>query len=315
MDRLSPKRLIPITYGFLASNLVLFSWLLRHESLATSATFYTWAKLYPVLTVSQFWLMTDALFEPRQARRLFGFIGAGGILGGIAGGFLAGIAAEAIGTENLLVASAVLITLCAGIATYLHPEAATDRPTKTIEAGGHEAVGSAAQIVRESAHLRALSIILTLTIIVSTVVDWQMNKAVELFVAGEDGKTAFYGRFFALLNVASLLVQVVLTSYVLKRFGIRVALLLLPLGLLTGALGVLVHPALWTAALAKGADGTLRYSLDQSTRARKPEPRHTSNKCPSRPKPVTSVSACTALSCASASPGVLSFVVHSIICA
>jgi AAA family ATP:ADP antiporter len=267
VDRLPAKRLIPITYVFLASNLVLFSWLLRYESLATSATFYIWAKLYPVLTVSQFWLTTNALFEPRQARRLFGFIGAGGILGGIVGGFLAGITAETMGTENLLVASAAVITLCAGVAMYLHPDAATvSRRATTAEADSREPARSAAQIVRESAHLRALSAILTLTIIVSTVVDWQMNKAVELFVAGEDAKTAFYGRFFALLNLTSLLVQVVLTSYVLKRFGIRVALLLLPLGLFTGSLGVLVHPALWTAALAKGADGTLRYSLDQSTR-------------------------------------------------
>ena len=79
-------------------------------------------------------------------------------------------------------------------------------------------------------------------------------------------KIASYGRFFALLNGASFLVQVALTSYVLKRFGIGIALLLLPLGLLTGAVGLLVHPSLWMAALAKGTDGTLRYSLDQSTR-------------------------------------------------
>ena len=267
VGRLPPRRLIPATYGFLAVNLVVFSWMLRGESLATSAAFYIWAKLYPVLTVSQFWLMTNALFEPRQARRLFGFIGAGGILGGIAGGVLAGVMAEAIGTENILVAAAVVIALCAALATYLHPDASpVTRTTPVGGAGSREPVRSAARLVRESAHLRALSTILMLAIVVSTVVDWQMNKAVELFVVGEDAKTAFFGRFFALLNGASFLIQVGLTGYILRRFGIGFALLLLPLGLLTGAIGVLVHPALWTAVLAKGADGTLRYSLDQSTR-------------------------------------------------
>ena len=64
VGRLQPKWLIPVTYGFLAANLVLFSWLLRSESLAMSATFYIWAKLYPVLTVSQFWLMISVIFEP-----------------------------------------------------------------------------------------------------------------------------------------------------------------------------------------------------------------------------------------------------------
>ena len=76
VDRLRPKWLIPVTYEFLAANLVFFSWLLRYESLATSATFYIWAKLYAVLTVSQMWLITNVLFEPRRARRLFGFVGA-----------------------------------------------------------------------------------------------------------------------------------------------------------------------------------------------------------------------------------------------
>jgi len=103
-------RRFPVTYGFLATNLVLFSWLLRHESLATSAAFYIWAKLYPVLTISQFWLMMNVIFEPRQARRLVGFVGAGGILGGITGKLLAGATAEVVGTEGLLIASAVVIT-------------------------------------------------------------------------------------------------------------------------------------------------------------------------------------------------------------
>ncbi len=266
VDRLRPKWLIPVTYVFLAANLVLFSWLLRYESVATSAAFYIWAKLYPVLTISQFWLMMNVIFEPRQARRLVGFVGAGGILGGITGGLLAGATAEVVGTGGLLIASAVVITLCAGIAMHLHPESARVTRPAGAAAVAVEPARSAAQIVRASPHLRAIAVILTLSIIVSTVVDWQMNKAVELFVPGADAKTAFFGQFFALLNGASLLVQVMLTSYVLKRFGIGIALLLLPLGLLTGAVGVLVHPSLWMAALAKGADGTLRYSLDQSTR-------------------------------------------------
>lgn len=267
VERLSPRRLIPATYGFLALNLAVFSWMLGQESLATSVLFYIWAKLFPVLTVSQFWLMMNAMFEPRQARRLFGFIGAGGILGGIAGGVLAGAAAETIGAENILLAAAVVITACAVLAARLYPDAApTPRMGSAAGASQRESVPSAARLVRESAHLRALSTILMLAIVVSTVVDWQMNKAVELFVAGEDAKTAFFGRFYGMLNAASFLIQAGLTGYILKRFGVGLALLLLPLGLLTGAIGVLVHPALWTAVLAKGADGTLRYSLDQSTR-------------------------------------------------
>lgn len=270
VGRVRPRRLIAGTYIFLACNLVVFWWLLRSESLATSAAFYIWAKIYSVLVVSQFWLLANLLFDPRQAKRLFGFVGAGGILGGIVGGTLAGATARVVGTENLLLASSAVTVLCAWLALALHREApslAAPRPRASSAVDERARDGrSAGTLVRESPHLRAIAGILTLTIIVSTVVDWQMNKAVELFVPGEDAKTAFYGRFFAVLNGASFLVQVLLTSYVLRRFGIGVALLLLPIGMLTGSLGILAHPALWTAALAKGVDGTLRYSLDQSTR-------------------------------------------------
>ncbi|MGH7544852.1 MAG: Npt1/Npt2 family nucleotide transporter, partial [Gemmatimonadota bacterium] len=271
VDRVAPRRLIPGTYLFLAGNLVFFWWLLRYESLATSAAFYIWVKIFSVLVVSQFWLTANALFEPRQAKRLFGFVGAGGILGGIAGGTLAGATVVVVGTENILLASAVVIVLCALLVARLHPgnpevgaEARTGARAKSGSDGSDGE--SASALVARSPHLRAIATILTLTIIVSTIVDWQMNKAVELFVPGEDAKTAFYGRFFAVLNGASFLVQVLLTSYILRRFGIGIALLLLPVGLLTGSLGILVHPSLWTTVLAKGADGTLRYSLDQSTR-------------------------------------------------
>lgn len=267
VGRLSPRRLIAITYASLAGVLLLFFWLVQHKTLAGSAAFYVWAKLYPVLAVSQFWLMGNALFEPRQAKRLFGVIGAGGILGGIAGSALAGSIAELAGTENLLLVSAGATAACAGLATRVHP--ASMEPSLRTEArvtAGDEAPLSASALVRQSPHLRAISILLTLAIVVSTMVDWQLNKAVELFVAGEDAKTAFYGRFFALLNITSLFVQLLFTSFVLRRFGIGAGLLLLPLGLFAGALGVLLHPALLTASLAKGVDGTLRHSLDQSTR-------------------------------------------------
>lgn len=271
VDRVPPRRLVAGTYVFLAANLVVFWRLLRFESLATSASFYIWAKIYSVLVVSQLWLTANALLDSRQAKRLFGFVGAGGILGGIVGAALAGATARLVGTENLLLAAAAVIAVCAALAARLHPGSpAADSERQQHRQGSppepDRGGESAAAVVRSSPHLRAIAAILTLTIVVSTVVDWQMNKAVELFVPGEDAKTAFYGSFFAILNGASFLVQVLLTSYVLRRFGIGIALLLLPVGLLTGSLGILVHPSLWTAALAKGVDGTLRYSVDQSSR-------------------------------------------------
>ena len=38
-----------------------------------------------VLLISQFWTLANVVYDPRQAKRLFGFVGGGAPLGGIAG--------------------------------------------------------------------------------------------------------------------------------------------------------------------------------------------------------------------------------------
>lgn len=263
-DRIDRRTLILGTFGFLASNLVLFWWLLRAETVLASGAFYIWAKLYPLLLVSQFWLVANELFTTPQAKRTFGFIGAGGIIGGIAGSGVSGLLATRMGTEPLLFISVAILALCAGLVIVI------DRVTEPVRQRSpalkeKQATGSW-KLLRESSHLRTIACILGLTIVVSTIIDWQYNKAVDLFIEGEDAKTAFFGQFFAAINIASVLIQLLLTSWVLRIFGLGVALVLLPIGLLTGSIGIIAHPGLWTAIFAKGVEGSLRYSLDQSTR-------------------------------------------------
>ena len=71
----------------------LFWWLYRF-SLAVGAggAFYVWVTITFGATVSQFWSFANNVFDARQARRLFGLVTAGGLLGGIAGGQIARLA-------------------------------------------------------------------------------------------------------------------------------------------------------------------------------------------------------------------------------
>lgn len=262
--RVSRRTLILGTFAFLGSNLLVFWWLLRTETLMASAAFYIWAKLYPLLLVSQFWLVATELFTTPQAKRTFGFIGAGGIIGAIAGSAVAGLLATTLGSEPLLFISIVVLGLCAIPVVLVFRVAAPVSPRHEMD--GPEGTKSGWTTLSDSSHLRTIAFILALTIVVSTIVDWQFNKAVDLFIPGEDAKTAFYGKFFAVINVISVLIQILLTSWVLRVFGLGVALLMLPLALLTGSVGIILYPGLWTAVTLKGLEDSLRHSLDQSTR-------------------------------------------------
>ncbi len=264
-DRVSRTALVLGTLAFLASNLLVFWWFLRTEAILASGAFYIWAKLYPLLLVSQFWLVASQLFTTPQAKRVFGIIGAGGIVGGIAGSAIAGFLATRIGSEPLLLVSAGILGLSALLILAIDRFAPPVKTRPQLRREEEESPG-VWTLLKESSHLRTIAYLLGLTIVVSTIVDWQFNKAVELFVPGEDMKTEFLARFFVLLNFVSIGIQLFITSWILRVFGVGIALLLLPAALLAGSLGIVLFPTLWAAAIAKGTEGSMRYSLDQSTR-------------------------------------------------
>ena len=55
-----------------------------------------------MLLISQFWTLANDIYDPRQAKRVFGFIGGGASLGGATGAALTAFLVETIGAQNML---------------------------------------------------------------------------------------------------------------------------------------------------------------------------------------------------------------------
>src|SRR5215467_9189233 len=115
--------LLPRRYVFPGTQLVMVGLLLTFWSLFktgeswVSVPFYFWGALAGLLLISQFWTLANDIFDPRQAKRVFGFIGGGSSLGGILGADLARRYAKTIGTDNLLLVGAGLLVLCFFVVT------------------------------------------------------------------------------------------------------------------------------------------------------------------------------------------------------
>src|SRR5262245_4670155 len=58
--------------------------------------FYVWVNVYGLLLTSQFWIFTNSVSDPREARNIFGIVGGGGILGGLTGGIAAAALANRV---------------------------------------------------------------------------------------------------------------------------------------------------------------------------------------------------------------------------
>ncbi len=262
--RMSLPRLVGATTLVIILNLVVFWYLIGQHFSWLVYVFYVWVSLFGVFTTSQFWLLANYVFDPREAKRVFPFIAAGAILGGITGSLLTNLLAELVGTENLLWLCMIFLLLCFGILLAVWKMRRGDDPEKSKLRKKSSDISGMLPVILNSRHLKLLALMIALTVMVSTFVDFQFNKIVKDAFEDKDKLTAFFGAFFFWLSLISLVLQLLLSSRVLRRFGVGAAILFLPVGLLLGSTAIFVFPVLASAILVKISDGSFRYSINKT---------------------------------------------------
>ncbi len=230
--------------------------------------YYVSISLFGVLATSQFWVIANIVFDLREAKRLFGFIGAGAIAGGIFGGYLTTLLAKHFGNDIvILVATVLLISSLPIILSIwkiridqLNKYTKEERKDKKKELSGNSMSS-----VFQSKHLMNLAAIVGVSVIVAKLVDYQFSDISHKIYPDPDELASFFGFWFSSFNIVSLIIQLFLTNRLLARFGVSRNLLLLPLGLFLGSLLFLVLPELWVLILIKGVDGSFKQSINKAS--------------------------------------------------
>jgi AAA family ATP:ADP antiporter len=204
----------------------------------------------------------------REAKRSFGFIGSGAILGWIVGGLVTRAGVSRFGTENMLALVAVSLLVCAAIVMWIWRE----RPSyigNDMPASGRERqtfpLWSSFRLVRGSPYLRAIAALVIISAVTTTVAGWQFKAIAKASVPDTDDLAMFFGTFNMIAGLMSLLLQLLLTGRVLRTLGVGPALFIVPSAMLLGSAGVLVLGSIVAAAALKASDQVLRYSIDKAT--------------------------------------------------
>ena len=116
----------------------------------------------------------------------------------------------------------------------------------------------------QSPHLRAIAALILLGSVVTTVAGWQYKSIAKEAFAQKDQLTYFFGAVTAYTGIISLVAQLVLTAKLLRRFGVGLTLLILPVLLMAGSVAVLVWGTIWAATFLRSSDVVIRYSADTS---------------------------------------------------
>lgn len=265
--RLPSRWALPLILVGFTGGLLFFWALFRGDSTWVSAGFYLFGQIFGALLLSQFWTLANEIYDPRQARRLFGFIGGGASLGGMAGSGLAALVVGPVGTDGLLLFSALTLVAAALVVVAI----VRREPTARLAAGGADApsVGlvDAWRLIRDSPSLRQITLLVSFAACGAIVLDQQLSMAAEQFRGGgQDDITRFLASVRFFLSTSALLIQVLLVKQIYRFLGVGVALLILPITLgLTSTL-ILVSGALWAPAVASVVDRSIRYTVDRTTR-------------------------------------------------
>lgn len=226
--------------------------------------FYTWVAIYAVLSASQFWILANLIYNVREAKRLFGFIGSGAILGGIVGGYLTSILAPFIGNENLVFVAAFLLLLCILLLRKIWAAKAitTGKITKRESA----IVNSERpfQLILKSKHLTYIASIVAISVLVAKLVDYLFSDFASAAFSDADELTAFFAFWFSTFNLLSLVMQLFFTYRIVGIWGVGFSLLLLPIGIFGGSIFFLMLPELSAVVVIKAMDGILKQSVHKS---------------------------------------------------
>lgn len=271
---LARPTLIGGTNLLVAISLVLIFFGLGLQSLSTLLPWvlYIWSSIFGVFLVMQFWLLAGDLFDTREAKRLFGLVGAGAILGGVAGGVLSRVLAGNVGTRGLLLVAAAMLLVEAALARLVWPLRRAETPPTKPARGDEGGKSGGFHTLTQNPYVGLLALALLFSTIATTLLDWQFKGIVKAEFAGRtDAMTSYFGTLYAYLSAFSFALQTLLTGFVLRRFGVRWGLLLLPVSVVGGSALILTHTLipgvsrLFAASSAKVAEGGLRFAIDKAS--------------------------------------------------
>ncbi len=250
------SQFLPAVYIFFILNLLgfysLFHSDISHVYLARA--FFIWASVYNLFVVSIFWSFMADLYSDAQAKRLFGFIAAGGTAGAIVGPLLTTALALPLGPTNLLIVSAAFLgwavlaiqRLIRWNATTLKKQLARQKDesedAKNQPLGGGVMAG--VQLVFQSPYLRGIAILMVLYTTLSTFLYFQQAQIIRDSFSDSAQRTTVFAAIDLGVNGLTIVIQLFLTNRLIKALGLAWTLALVPLILCVGFLALSFMPVL-----------------------------------------------------------------------
>jgi len=253
--RFPVRRFLPYVYYFFIANLLLFFVLFKSDiaDAYVARAFFIWTSVFNLFIVSVFWSFMADMFNNDQARRLFGIVAAGGTAGALTGPVLTAVLVNPLGPSNMLLISVAFLAIAVGCIHRIiawKNSSSTDSldAERRPEAGRDQAIGggilAGIRRVFTSSYLAGICMLILLYTTLATFLYFQQAQIVRDSFDDPASRTAIFAAMDFSVNFLTIVAQLLLTSRIVRKWGLSWALALIPLLLGIGFMLLGIMPTL-----------------------------------------------------------------------
>ena len=276
VSRINQNRLILYIYSFFILNLILFLilWTFAGEDgrIWTGRAFYIWANVYSFFVVSIFWVTMINFFSHTDSKKFFGIISAGGSLGAFFGSTVAryfsteicgNTSISDLGPMSLIVFSIFSLLFAIFFSRTFKPRALDmDNYSKELGGSSFEAI----QNVIKDPTIRNIGLYVVLFTMLMTT-SWMISLGiVEEWSKDPCERTGFFARIEQIVTPLTLLMQLFLASYILRRVGSLAVLSIYGVLFAIAFMAYAFYPTITTVMMVVISLRIFEYGLNKPTR-------------------------------------------------
>lgn len=250
----------------ISSLLVLFRFLINLPGPTVAVCFYVFVDILSVVLVEQFWSLTNSIYTTREGKSWYGFVGTGGLVGGITGSGLSALLIQytPLQTPDLLLTAAITIGIIFALTWVmghigLYCEVENVVSVKVTGKGDWRVLG-------QNRYLMMIAAVLLLAQLVSPLIDYQFLNTIEDSYPEREARTAFLSLFFSVMGFISVGINLGITPLIHRFFGTIVGLLIQPLMISLFSCAFLFQSTLFFSSTAKISDRGLSYSINRASK-------------------------------------------------
>ena len=241
--------------------------------------YYVFVGTFSVFITAQFWGFAADSFNVKSGQRLFPLIMVGATLGGLAAPALAGWLFGRIGPWSLMLIAMALLALTIPLVGWGRgaiPPGSGGAPDVSGEQEEHGGFWGGISLVLGDRYLLLIALLVIVLNWVNSTGEYILAELVVQYADAQVAATpsldkgeviaAFYGNFFSIVNLLTVIFQVFLVARIIRWLGVRGAILVLPVIAIFGYGMVVFIPVFSILRVVKMLENSTDYSLMNTTR-------------------------------------------------